>query len=256
MSVSAVFIEAVLTKIACKLLFIALKIKLKDLSNHIKAVMMQLGSLPCILLETQSATSLNNTGKLCPYSSFVSGCQTISNTTLRQAEGLVRNSDVLNLQFTSGTTGAPKAAMLTHRSLINNAQLLGNAMKTTHSDVICCPPPLFHCFGLVMGFLGSFTHGSRIVFPCDQFDADQVLDALHHEQCTALLGVPTMFIAAIEANKAKQYKIASVRVGLAAGSSVSPTLVNQLEREFGIRKHVNCIRHDGNKSCYLHDFSE
>jgi mevalonyl-CoA ligase len=108
-------------------------------------------------------------------------------------------------------------------------------MNLTPSDIVCCPPPLFHCFGLVMGFLGAFTHGSTIVFPCDQFDPDQVLDALYANKCTALLGVPTMFIAEIEANKTKRLDISSVRTGLAAGSSVSPTLMNQLEREFGIQ---------------------
>ena len=86
-----------------------------------------------------------------------------------------------------------------------------------------------------MGFLCAFAHGARIIFPCDQFDADQVLDALHQEQCTRLLGVPTMFIAEIEANKAKRYDISSVKMGLAAGSSVSPTLEKQLDKEFGIK---------------------
>jgi mevalonyl-CoA ligase len=107
-------------------------------------------------------------------------------------------------------------------------------MNLTPSDAVCCPPPLFHCFGLVMGFLASFTHGSTIVFPCDQFDANEVLDALYEEKCTALLGVPTMFIAEIEANRSRRLKISSVRVGMAAGSSVSPSLVRQLQDEFGI----------------------
>jgi acyl-CoA synthetase (AMP-forming)/AMP-acid ligase II len=86
-----------------------------------------------------------------------------------------------------------------------------------------------------MGFLASFTHGSTIVFPCDQFDASQVLDTLHSQKCTALLGVPTMFIAEIEANRAKKLNITGVRTGLAAGSSVSPTLMKQLEKEFGVQ---------------------
>ncbi len=121
------------------------------------------------------------------------------------------------------------------RNLINNGRFTGAMLNFTPSDVVCCPPPLFHCFGLVMGFLGSFTNGSNIVFPCDQFDAEQVLDALHEHQCTALLGVPTMFLAQIEANKTKKLDITSVRTGLAAGSSVSPTLMKNLEKEFGIK---------------------
>lgn len=108
-------------------------------------------------------------------------------------------------------------------------------MKLTPRDVVCCPPPLFHCFGLVMGFLGAFTHGSTIVFPSDQFDPDLVLDTIVVEKCTALLGVPTMFVAELEANKKKQYKINSVRTGLAAGSAVPLALMQQLEAQMGVK---------------------
>jgi mevalonyl-CoA ligase len=108
-------------------------------------------------------------------------------------------------------------------------------MHLTPQDVVCCPPPLFHCFGLVMGFLAAFTHGSSIVFPSDQFNAEQVLDAVAVEKCTALLGVPTMFIAALDANKVKRHHITSVRTGLAAGSPVSPAVMNRLEHEMSVK---------------------
>lgn len=108
-------------------------------------------------------------------------------------------------------------------------------MMLTPQDVVCCPPPLFHCFGLVMGFLGAFTHGSSIVFPSDQFDANLVLDAIVAEKCTALLGVPTMFVAELEANRFKRYKISSVRTGLAAGAPVPLAVMNKLEAEMGIK---------------------
>ncbi|KIW26173.1 uncharacterized protein PV07_09288 [Cladophialophora immunda] len=219
---------------ACKLLFIAAQIRLKDLSAHIEAVSKELSTIPCVSLSAEDNATHKALG-LCTYSSFASEGRNIDQATLKRAESRIRCDDVVNLQFTSGTTGAPKAAMLTHRNLINNARLVGMTMRLNPSDIICCPPPLFHCFGLVMGFLGSFTHGSRVVFPCDQFDADSVLDALNEEKCTALLGVPTMFISEIEANKAKKYKISSVKTGLVAGSSVSPALVKQLDREFGIK---------------------
>ncbi|KIX97674.1 uncharacterized protein Z520_06452 [Fonsecaea multimorphosa CBS 102226] len=219
---------------ACKLLFIAAKIRLKDLSTHIEAVAKDLSSLPCVSLAADDNATHKSLG-LCTYSSFVSEGRNIDQATLKRAESRVRCEDVVNLQFTSGTTGAPKAAMLTHRNLINNGRYIGMIMHLNSSDIICCPPPLFHCFGLVIGFLSSFTHGSRIVFPCDQFDADSVLDALEEEKCTALLGVPTMFIAEIEANKAKKYKISSVKTGLVAGASVPPALVKQLDQEFGIK---------------------
>ncbi|KIW83094.1 hypothetical protein Z517_02337 [Fonsecaea pedrosoi CBS 271.37] len=226
--------KELVSALTCKLLFIAAKIRLKDLSAHIEAVVKELGSVPCVSLAADDNATHKSLG-LCPYSSFVSEGRTVDQVTLTRAESRVRCHDVLNLQFTSGTTGAPKAAMLTHRNLINNGRFVGMKMQLTPSDIVCCPPPLFHCFGLVMGFLGAFTHGSSIVFPCDQFDPDSVLDALNEEKCTALLGVPTMFIAEIEANKAKRYKISSVKTGLVAGSSVSPALVKQLDPEFGIK---------------------
>ncbi|KAK6382999.1 putative NRPS-like protein biosynthetic cluster [Exophiala oligosperma] len=212
---------------SCRLLFIASTIKLKNLSTHIDETRKKLPSLPFVLLASKPGMK--------DYSSFVKEGRTITTTALKEAESFVGNSDMLNLQFTSGTTGMPKAAMLTHRNLINNGRFIGAAMNLNSADVICCPPPLFHCFGLVLGFLASFIHGSTIIFPCDQFDPDQVLDALHAHKCTALLGVPTMFIAEIEANKKKKLNITTVRTGLAAGSSVSPILMKQLEREFGVR---------------------
>ncbi|OAP55000.1 hypothetical protein AYL99_10700 [Fonsecaea erecta] len=227
--------EAGLTRItACKLLFIAARIRLKDLSTHIEAVARELSTLPCVSLSAGD-NAAHKSLRLCTYSSFVLEGRNIDQVALKRVESRVRCNDVLNLQFTSGTTGAPKAAMLTHKNLINNARLVGTNMHLNSSDIICCPPPLFHCFGLVMGFLASITHGSRVVFPCDQFDPDLVLDALNEEKCTALLGVPTMFIAEIEANKVKKYKISSVKTGLVAGSSVPPALVKQLDQEFGIK---------------------
>lgn len=119
-------------------------------------------------------------------------------------------------------------------NLINNGRLIGSRMQLTPDDIVCCPPPLFHCFGLVIGFLSTFTHGTSIIFPSDAFDANQVLDALMSERCTALLGVPTMFLAELEANKKKRYKITTVKTGLAAGSPVPMALMKRLEAEMGI----------------------
>ncbi|RAH86330.1 acetyl-CoA synthetase-like protein [Aspergillus japonicus CBS 114.51] len=155
---------------------------------------------------------------------------------LRAAERIVRLSDNLSYQFTSGTSGEPKLSMLTHRGLINNARLVGDGMRLTPADVVCCPPPLFHTFGLVLGFLNAFTHGSAIVFPSDHFHADSVIDAVIHEKATALLGVPTMFVAELEACAARKVdNITTVRTGLAAGSPVSETLLSRLEERFGVK---------------------
>ncbi|KAJ5665473.1 AMP-dependent synthetase/ligase [Penicillium maclennaniae] len=102
--------------------------------------------------------------------------------------------DIVNIQFTSGTTAMPKAACLSHRSILNNGSQIGDRMLLTPSDVVCCPPPLFHCFGCILGYMATATHGSAIVFPAESFHARATLKAIQEEKCTALYGVPTMFL--------------------------------------------------------------
>jgi acyl-CoA synthetase (AMP-forming)/AMP-acid ligase II len=108
-------------------------------------------------------------------------------------------------------------------------------MHLTPEDIVCCPPPLFHTFGLVLGFLNAFTHGSTIIFPSDHFNADRVIHAVAQEKATALLGVPTMFVAELEVCDARQLEITTVRIGLAAGSPVSERLLSRLEDRLGIK---------------------
>jgi acyl-CoA synthetase (AMP-forming)/AMP-acid ligase II len=108
-------------------------------------------------------------------------------------------------------------------------------MSLSSNSVVCCPPPLFHCFGLVMGFLAAFTHGSSIVFPSASFDAGAVLDSIAAEKCTTILGVPTMYLAELELNQKKKVKITTVKNALAAGSPVPQAVMNRLYREMGIK---------------------
>lgn len=109
-------------------------------------------------------------------------------------------------------------------------------MHLTPEDVVCCPPPLFHCFGLVMGFLASFCHGSSIVFPADTFDARKVVDALVRYDATVLLGVPTMYVAELEVIEKTGQRPRRLRTGLASGSAVSMMLMNQLREKMGVEK--------------------
>ncbi|CAM1501357.1 Fc.00g105190.m01.CDS01 [Cosmosporella sp. VM-42] len=171
------------------------------------------------------------------YNAFVTTglSSDMDSAVLDQFERKVDPADVLNLQFTSGTTGLPKAASLTHINLINDARFVGNAMRLTEEDIVCCPPPLFHCFGLVMGFLSSFCYGSCIVFPSDNFNAEKTIHAVVNEKVTALLGVPTMFYAEMEALEKTQLKITTVRTGLAAGSSIPRVLMESLHKNMKIQ---------------------
>ena len=126
--------------------------------------------------------------------------------------------DPINIQFTSGTTGAPKGATLSHRNVLNNAFFVGEAMGLVSGDRLCIPVPLYHCFGMVMSNLACLVHGATMIYPSAGFDPDAVLDAIEQERCTALHGVPTMFIAELECLEASDRDLSSLRTGLMAGS--------------------------------------
>ncbi len=126
--------------------------------------------------------------------------------------------DPINIQFTSGTTGMPKGATLTHHNILNNGYFVGEAERLTEHDRVCIPVPLYHCFGMVLGNLACITHGATMVYPGEGFDPGAVLETVQAEQCTALYGVPTMFIAELDLPDFDKYDLASLRTGIMAGS--------------------------------------
>jgi fatty-acyl-CoA synthase len=126
--------------------------------------------------------------------------------------------DPINIQFTSGTTGFPKGATLSHHNILNNGFWLGEAMKFTERDRVCIPVPLYHCFGMVIGNLGCLTHGAAMVFPSEGFDPLATLEAIEVERCTAVYGVPTMFIAEMDHPDFARFDLSSLRTGIMAGS--------------------------------------
>ncbi len=126
--------------------------------------------------------------------------------------------EAINIQFTSGTTGAPKGATLTHRNILNNGRFTGDTIKLTDKDRLCIPVPLYHCFGMVMANLGALTHGSTLVYPAEAFEPLAVLQALDEERCTTLYGVPTMFIGMLDHPDFAKFDISALRTGIMAGS--------------------------------------
>jgi fatty-acyl-CoA synthase len=130
----------------------------------------------------------------------------------------LRATDPINIQFTSGTTGFPKGATLTHRNILNNGFFVGEAMKLTAADRLCIPVPLYHCFGMVLGNLACLTHGATMIYPSDGFDALAVLQTVQAERCTGLHGVPTMFIALLDHPRFKEFDLSTLRTGIMAGS--------------------------------------
>jgi fatty-acyl-CoA synthase len=126
--------------------------------------------------------------------------------------------DPINIQFTSGTTGSPKGATLSHHNILNNGFFIGEAMRLTPEDRLCIPVPLYHCFGMVLGNLAALTHGACMVFPGEGFDPLATLQAVAEERCTALHGVPTMFIAQLDHPEFARFDLSSLRTGIMAGS--------------------------------------
>jgi fatty-acyl-CoA synthase len=137
---------------------------------------------------------------------------------LARATAALAQADPINIQFTSGTTGLPKGATLTHRNIVNNAHFVTAAMHLTADDRLCIPVPLYHCFGMVMGTLGCVTKGAAMVFPGEGFDPAVTLAAVAAERCTALYGVPTMFAAMLDAPGFDGFDLASLRTGIMAGA--------------------------------------
>jgi len=138
--------------------------------------------------------------------------------------------DVINMQYTSGTTGFPKGVMLSSRNIVNNGEALGRVLGYTPSDRLCLCVPLFHCFGCVIGVLGAFTHGACLC-PIEAFDPKRVLETIHRERCTALYGVPTMFIAELECADFKRYDLTSLRTGVMAGALCPEPLMRRVMAE-------------------------
>jgi fatty-acyl-CoA synthase len=131
---------------------------------------------------------------------------------------LLQFDDAINIQFTSGTTGAPKGATLSHHNILNNGFFLGEAMRYDEHDKVCIPVPLYHCFGMVIGCLACITHGAAMVFPGEGFDPLATLQTIAEERCTSLYGVPTMFIAELEHPEFASFDLSSLRTGMMAGA--------------------------------------
>jgi len=133
-----------------------------------------------------------------------------------------------NIQFTSGTTGLPKGATLTHFNLVNNGYFVGGTMRLTPADAVCIPVPMYHCFGMVLGVLAAMIHGAAAVFPSATFEPLAVLDAVVAERCTTLHGVPTMFIAMLEHPRFGEFDLSSLRTGIMAGAPCPMALMRRV----------------------------
>ena len=153
------------------------------------------------------------------------------NARLAQLAAELRPDDAINIQFTSGTTGNPKGATLSHCNILNNGYLTGAAMDLSPRERLCIPVPLYHCFGMVLSVLACVAHGATMVFPGEDFDSLDTLKAAEEERCTALHGVPTMFIMELDHPSFSQFDLSSLRTGIMAGAPCPVEVMRRLISE-------------------------
>ena len=218
-------LEYALNKVGCKALITMTTFKTSDYLDMIRAVAPEIAQCKPGQLQAARVPELktviqlgdDNVPGMLRFADLMAG-GSADDARIAQIGATLKNTDPINIQFTSGTTGFPKGATLTHRNVLNNGFFIGEAMKLTPADRLCIPVPLYHCFGMVLGNLACLTHGATIVYPNDAFDPLLVLQAVQDERCTGLHGVPTMFIAELDHPRFAEFDLSTLRTGIMAGS--------------------------------------
>jgi fatty-acyl-CoA synthase len=162
------------------------------------------------------------------WTDFLAGAERVPEAELRAREALLQFDDPVNIQYTSGTTGSPKGATLSHHNILNNGYFVGELLRYTDADRVAVPVPFYHCFGCVMGNLAAVTHGSAVIVPAEAFDAEATLVAIERERCTSIYGVPTMFIAQLEHPSFGSVRLDSLRTGIMAGAPCPIEVMRQV----------------------------
>ncbi len=169
------------------------------------------------------------------WDSLVDGGRSVGVTRLHEREAALDCDDPINIQYTSGTTGNPKGATLTHHNILNNAASIADVLGYSDADRVCIPVPLYHCFGMGIGNLGCVSSGATMVYPAESFAPDPTLDAIAEERCTSIYGVPTMFIAMLESPHFGDLDLTSLRTGIMAGApcpvEVMKRVVNEMHAQ-------------------------
>lgn len=162
------------------------------------------------------------------WNAFLDSGHGVKDGELTEREASLQFDDPINIQYTSGTTGRPKGATLTHHNILNNGYFVGAALRYTERDRVCIPVPFYHCFGMVLGCLACTSHGACMVIPDEAFNPTAVLDAIQAERCTSLYGVPTMFVSVLEHPRFADYDVSSLRTGVMAGAPCPIELMRQV----------------------------
>ena len=219
-------LEYVLDKVQCSALILAPSFKSSDYIGMLQDVVPEIHHMPAGALHSPRLPHLRHvirlgaeqTPGMLNFDAVMDAAGTADLEQLERIAAGLQFDDAVNIQFTSGTTGAPKGATLTHHNILNNGFFIGEAMRLTEQDKLCIPVPLYHCFGMVLGNLACVTHGAAMVYPGEGFDARAVLETVQAERCTGLHGVPTMFIAILDHPDFARYDLSGLRTGIMAGS--------------------------------------
>ncbi|MCF3964827.1 AMP-binding protein [Streptomyces fuscigenes] len=174
------------------------------------------------------------------WDALVAAADGATSEQLASREAALSCDDPVNIQYTSGTTGFPKGATLSHHNILNNGYFVGETVAYTEQDRICLPVPFYHCFGMVMGNLAATSHGACMVIPAPSFDADTTLRAVQEEKCTSLYGVPTMFIAELDLPGFAAYDLSSLRTGIMAGSPCPVEVMKRVVAGMNMREVSIC----------------
>ncbi|WP_088282679.1 AMP-binding protein [Ideonella sp. A 288] len=237
-------LEYALNKVECKALVLAPSLKTSNYLEIVNDLAPELAASPFGQLHARALPHLrwvirlgeDTTDGMLNFSELPDRATDASRARLAALAPVLACDDAINIQFTSGTTGFPKGATLTHRNILNNGFFVGEAIRLTEADRLCIPVPLYHCFGMVMGNLGCLTHGATMVYPAEAFDPLAVLQTVQAERCTALYGVPTMFIAELDHPRFAEFDLATLRTGIMAGSPCPVEVMKRVQAQMNMRE--------------------
>jgi fatty-acyl-CoA synthase len=230
-------LEYALNKVECSTLITAISFKTSAYVDMLHRLTPEIASCPAGELTLSKLPHLKRIVQISPkpapgifsFDDVLDMGSSVPTGDLDAITATLDNNDPINIQFTSGTTGSPKGACLTHRNIVNNADQVTSSINLSAQDRLCIPVPFYHCFGMSMGTLGCVTKGATMVIPGEGFDPAQTMQAVSDERCTALYGVPTMFVAELALDNLDLHNLSYLRTGIMAGASCPVEVMKQVQ---------------------------